>query len=196
MTYARGVKRLVVLLVLLLAEGAAFADDQFWVHAEVGPGWVSMQDRYGSYTATASGMSLGLAVGGRVKPKLLVYAAIGGTFGSSPTFDFSGSTFTTQPEDKLSSTSVGFGLLYEPKPGLYLGGGITSQHLRLEAPSAVSPVDRGLGLGISIRVGKEWKVGKHVLLGGMLRIEGAGNETSEYSQSVTDLALLFTGSYH
>ena len=156
-------------LALLLMPVDAFAQKSgFFFRGNVGPGYttISADDAGDTKVSGASGM-VALAFGAFVKSNVAIYGEIFGSSITGPTMESGGTTINTNDDVTATVGGLGAGATIYTPSGIYFGGtvGISTMTLEYDTGSASVSADTDAGLGLSVLVGKEWRVGNKWGLG-------------------------------
>ncbi len=154
---------------LLLLPGHVFGQKSgFFFRGNVGPGYTSLSaDDTGDTKVTGTSGMVSLALGAFVKSNVAVYGEIFGSTISGPTIESGGSSLNTGDDVTATIGGVGAGATIYTPSGIYFGGsvGIATMTLEWDAGSTSYEAESDAGLGLSLLVGKEWRVGNKWGLG-------------------------------
>jgi hypothetical protein len=123
----------------------------------------------GDFDIGGAGPGLSLLAGGTVVPNLVVYGEFSTVMAPSPTLQVNGSSVEV-PDATSSTSGFGVGVAYYLMPlNIYFGGSclLSRSHVDIEDQTLF---ETDLGVGMTLRAGKEFWVSDHVGLG--LGLEG------------------------
>lgn len=199
--------RHLILIAFLLGLGATTAHaqgaapdvhDGFYVHLHIGPAYTHFTSDELQLDVSGSGGSFDLALGAAVKPNLILYAELFDDIAVGPRIEVAGFGGTANDDTSAGVVAFGVGVAYYLMPvNVYFAGTLAAARVAYEDPD-----DRGsseLGPGISLKVGKEWKVSRKwgIGIGGQLffgTMKEKDSDSIEYR--ATAAALVFSATYN
>ncbi|MFN3202094.1 MAG: hypothetical protein ACE366_27055 [Bradymonadia bacterium] len=196
------------LLISTTALAAPETHDGFSFQANLGPAVQSWQLEFDNgggderYAVSGEGMLFDFTFGGAVTENLILFGQLStvSTVGPDIELESNGRARTFRDDTiAATATSYGFGAMYYiPSLNMYAGGSVLTTRARLGAHGLTTTSDRGLGL--HLRVGKEWWVSEDWGLG--IAAHAFGNQiptthTDEGEQmGMTTFALTFSATYN
>jgi hypothetical protein len=140
----------------------------FFFRGNVGPGYTSLtaDDSGDTKVSGASGM-VALAFGTFVRSNVAVYGEIFGSSMTGPTVESGGNSLDTGDEVTATMAGLGAGATVYTRSGVYFGGtvGFSTMTLEWDTGAMSYEAESDMGVGLSLLVGKEWRVGNKWGLG-------------------------------
>ncbi|MGB3467539.1 MAG: hypothetical protein WBA74_19795 [Cyclobacteriaceae bacterium] len=201
-------KRLLLLLFVLMlssqtivsAQNEAYTHDGFFVNLGLGLNFGTIKteiENVNSFKFTGAGTSLDLLIGVSPVENIILHATIFGTGTANPKVDVNGTAQGNIEDTGVGTGMFGLGATFYTKDNFFLSPSIGRSIITLENDSET--IVSGGGLGVLLRAGKEWWVGKQWGVGFSIAYRGAfgvtdlgQGEEEEWSSSNFSIALSTT----
>jgi hypothetical protein len=168
------------------------AHEGLYIHLHLGPAYTSFGDD--QLKVHGTGGSFDLAVGGAIRPRVIVFAEVFDDIAQAPSVEIGGQTGTTSDDTNAGVIGVGGGVAYYTPSNIYVAATLAAAKITVQTKDDTSNSD--FGPGVSLKVGKEWMVSPKWGLGvGGQMFLGSVKENND-SAGLFGAALVFSATYN
>lgn len=148
------------------ADPTARTHDGFFLRFHVGPAGFAASASAGGdeVTLSGSGGGFGLALGGAVNPRLILFVEVFDDIAVGPTLEVNGESATASDDVRAGVIGFGPGIAYYFPSNLYLSGTLALAKLSIQEDGE-EVAESDTGFGVSGVLGKEWWVSSQWGLG-------------------------------